>query len=45
MSTSFDFEKPISDLQQQIEKIKQVAEKTKIDMSATLAELDRKSVV
>mgnify|MGYP000146124869 CR=1 FL=1 len=42
MSTSFDFEKPISDLQQQIEKIKQVAEKTKIDMSATLAELENR---
>lgn len=42
MSTSFDFEKPISDLQQQIEKIKQVAEKTKIDMSATLAVLENR---
>jgi acetyl-CoA carboxylase carboxyl transferase subunit alpha len=40
MNTSFDFEKPISDLQQQIDKIKQVAEKTKVDMSATLAELE-----
>ncbi len=42
MSTSFDFEKPIADLQQQINKIKQVAEKTKMDMSATLAELEIK---
>lgn len=42
MSTSFDFEKPITDLQQQIDKIKQVAEKTKMDMSATLAELEIK---
>ena len=42
MSTSFDFEKPISDLQQQIEKIKQIAEKTKIDMSATLAVLENR---
>ena len=42
MSTSFDFEKPIADLQQQIDKIKQVAEKTKMDMSATLAELEIK---
>lgn len=42
MNTSFDFEKPIADLQQQIEKVKQVAEKTKVDMSATLAELETK---
>ena len=42
MNTSFDFEKPIADLQQQIEKVKQVAEKTKVDMSATLAELEIK---
>lgn len=42
MNTSFDFEKPIADLQQQIEKVKQVAEKTKVDMSATLAELEAK---
>ena len=40
MNTSFDFEKPIADLQQQIEKVKQVAEKTKVDMSATLTELE-----
>lgn len=42
IKTSFDFEKPISDLVQQIEKVKQVAEKTKVDMSATLSELDEK---
>ncbi|TZF84948.1 acetyl-CoA carboxylase carboxyltransferase subunit alpha [Pedobacter sp. BS3] len=42
MSTSFDFEKPIADLQQQIDKVKQVADKTKVDMSATLAELNGK---
>lgn len=42
MSASFDFEKPIADLQQQIDKIKQVAEKTKVDMSATIAELETK---
>jgi acetyl-CoA carboxylase carboxyl transferase subunit alpha len=42
MKTSFDFEKPIADLQQQVEKVKQVAEKTKVDMSATLKELDEK---
>lgn len=40
MNTSFDFEKPIADLQQQIEKVKQIEEKTKVDMSATLQELE-----
>jgi acetyl-CoA carboxylase carboxyl transferase subunit alpha len=42
MKTSFDFDKPIADLQSQVEKVKQVAEKTKVDMSATLRELDAK---
>ncbi|RZK54520.1 MAG: acetyl-CoA carboxylase carboxyltransferase subunit alpha [Pedobacter sp.] len=42
IKTSFDFEKPLADLMQQIDKVKQVAEKTKVDMSATLAELDEK---
>lgn len=42
MKTSFDFEKPIADLQQQVEKVKQVADKTKVDMSATLKELETK---
>ncbi|SEN09120.1 acetyl-CoA carboxylase carboxyl transferase subunit alpha [bacterium A37T11] len=42
METIFDFEKPIADLQLQIDKVKQVAEKTKVDMSATLLELDEK---
>jgi len=42
IKTSFDFEKPIADLVQQVEKVKQVAEKTKVDMSATLEELDGK---
>lgn len=42
MKTSFDFEKPISDLQHQVEKVQQVAEKTKVDMSATLKELEEK---
>ncbi|MFA6945874.1 MAG: acetyl-CoA carboxylase carboxyltransferase subunit alpha [Pedobacter sp.] len=41
-SITFDFEKPIVDLQMQIEKVKQVAEKTKVDMSVTLAELELK---
>jgi acetyl-CoA carboxylase carboxyl transferase subunit alpha len=40
METTFDFEKPIADLQMQIEKVNQVAEKTKVDMSATLGELE-----
>lgn len=40
METTFDFEKPIEDLLVQIDKVKQVAEKTKVDMSATLRELE-----
>lgn len=40
METTFDFEKPIVDLQLQIDKVKQVEEKTKVDMSATLSELE-----
>lgn len=42
MKTSFDFEKPIADLLQQIDKVKQIEEKTKVDMSATLLELENK---
>lgn len=42
MNTTFDFEKPITDLQLQIDKVRQVAEKTKVDMSATLTELETK---
>ena len=42
METTFDFEKPIADLLSQIEKVNQVAEKTKVDMSATIAELQDK---
>jgi acetyl-CoA carboxylase carboxyl transferase subunit alpha len=42
IKTSFDFEKPIAELVQQIEKVKQVSEKTKVDMSATLRELEEK---
>nr|WP_198139878.1 acetyl-CoA carboxylase carboxyltransferase subunit alpha [Pedobacter sp. BAL39] len=42
MKTSFDFEKPLAELAQQIEKVKQVADKTKVDMSATLTELEQK---
>ncbi len=40
MNTTFDFEKPIADLQLQIDKVKQVADKTKVDMSSTLTELE-----
>jgi acetyl-CoA carboxylase carboxyl transferase subunit alpha len=42
MKITFDFEKPLAELQQQIEKIRQVEEKTKVDMSATLNELQDK---
>lgn len=42
IKTSFDFEKPIADLYQQIEKVNQVSEKTKVDMSATINELEQK---
>lgn len=42
MDTSFDFEKPIADLQQEIEKVNQIAQKTSVDMSATLKELQDK---
>jgi acetyl-CoA carboxylase carboxyl transferase subunit alpha len=42
MKITFDFEKPLADLQQQIDKVKQVEEKTQVDMSATLTELQDK---
>jgi acetyl-CoA carboxylase carboxyl transferase subunit alpha len=42
IKTSFDFEKPLTELVQQIEKVKQVADKTKVDMSATITELEEK---
>ena len=42
MNTIFDFEKPISELQFQIDKVNQVADKTKVDMSATITELEAK---
>ncbi len=40
MKTSFDFEKPIADLVEQLEKVKQVAEKSKVDVSATIRGLE-----
>ena len=42
MKITFDFEKPLADLQSQIDKVKQVEEKTKVDMSATINELQEK---
>jgi len=42
MIQSFDFEKPIFDLMDQMAKVKQVAEKSKVDVRATLQELERK---
>src|SRR5580698_8489879 len=42
MKITFDFEKPLADLQLQIVKVKQVEEKTKVDMSATVNELQEK---
>lgn len=42
MNTSFDFEKPIADLYDQLEKVKQVAEKSKVDVAATVKELEQK---
>ena len=42
MKITFDFEKPLAELQLQIEKVKQVEDKNTLDMSATLAELENK---
>jgi len=42
MKITFDFEKPLADLLSQIEKVKQVEDKNKLDMSATLAELENR---
>src|ERR1700709_1013158 len=42
MKITFDFEKPLSDLLAQIDKVTQVEEKTKVDMSATINELQEK---
>jgi acetyl-CoA carboxylase carboxyl transferase subunit alpha len=40
--TFLDFEKPIADLIEQMDKLKQVAEKSKVDVSASLVELEEK---
>src|ERR1051326_7925617 len=37
-----DFEKPIAELKEQIEKLKQTAQKSKIDVSKTITELETK---
>src|ERR1700743_3209561 len=42
MKITFDFEKPLADLLGQIEKVKQVEDKNKLDMSATITELENK---
>ncbi len=42
MKPSFDFEKPISDLLEEIEKVRQIAEKSKVDASLTIEELETK---
>jgi acetyl-CoA carboxylase carboxyl transferase subunit alpha len=42
MKITFDFEKPLAELQLQIEKVKQVEDKNNLDMSATVAELEEK---
>lgn len=42
MKITFDFEKPIGELLQQIEKAEQMEEKNKVDMSAVLTELHDK---
>jgi acetyl-CoA carboxylase carboxyl transferase subunit alpha len=42
MKITFDFEKPLGELQQQIEKVKQLEDKNSMDMSATVAELEDK---
>lgn len=42
MKTTFDFEKPIADLETQIEKVNQISDKTKVSMAATIRELEEK---
>jgi acetyl-CoA carboxylase carboxyl transferase subunit alpha len=42
MKITFDFEKPLDELQQQIEKAQLTEEKNKVDMSAVIAELETK---
>lgn len=42
MIASFDFEKPLVDLYDQIEKLKLLSDKSKVDVSATIKELEAK---
>ncbi len=42
MKITFDFEKPLAELEQQIEKVQQMEDKNKLDMSATINELQTK---
>jgi acetyl-CoA carboxylase carboxyl transferase subunit alpha len=37
-----DFEKPIESLYEEIEKLKEVGEKTKVDMSSAIKEMESK---
>jgi acetyl-CoA carboxylase carboxyl transferase subunit alpha len=39
---AFDFEKPITEIQEQIENARKIAEKGKVDMTAAIAELETK---
>ncbi|MFZ4797609.1 MAG: acetyl-CoA carboxylase carboxyl transferase subunit alpha, partial [Bacteroidia bacterium] len=40
----FDFEKPIQDLEDQLKKVKEVADKGKIDVNASIKELEEKII-
>ena len=42
MATLLDFEKPIGDLTEQLEKAKKIAEDSDVDVSKTVKELDKK---
>ncbi|AFD08070.1 acetyl-CoA carboxylase carboxyltransferase subunit alpha [Solitalea canadensis] len=42
MKPTFDFEKPIAILMEELEKVKQAQEKTKVDFSATIREIEAK---
>lgn len=42
MATYFDFEKTIQELQEQVEKTKQLSEKNKLDLTATIKDLEDK---
>src|SRR5690606_2482422 len=42
MKASFDFEQPLVDLQEQLDKLRQVADKSKVNVSASIKELEVK---